>query len=105
AGYGFFCGAFAQCYWGRLFANVLLVDDGHGERVALVTTDLHAGTRYLVERLASLVAPSTGLTIDRIVLAASHTHGGPGHIYGGRHFDAMVANGKGFDLVTAPRHR
>jgi neutral ceramidase len=101
AGYGFFCGAFAQCYWGRLFANVLLVDDGHGERVALVTTDLHAGTRYLVERLASLVAPSTGLTIDRIVLAASHTHGGPGHIYGGRHFDAMVANGKGFDLVTA----
>jgi neutral ceramidase len=100
AGYSFFFGPYARCVWGRLQANVLLVDDGAGERVAFITTDLHAGTRYLVERLAERVAPTTGLSIDRIVLAASHTHGGPGHIYGARHADAMVANGKGFDLTT-----
>jgi len=101
AGYGFFLGKYARCFWGRLRANVLVIDDGAGERVALVATDLHTGTRYLVERIAQRVAPSTGLRIDRIVLAASHTHAGPGHIYGARHSDAMVANGKGFDIVTA----
>lgn len=52
---------------GRLFANVLVIADANGSQVALVSADLHAGFRYLVEQAAALLAERgvKGLTVDR----------------------------------------
>ncbi|HEV8324671.1 MAG TPA: neutral/alkaline non-lysosomal ceramidase N-terminal domain-containing protein [Myxococcota bacterium] len=93
----------AQGAWGRLFATVLVIDDGKAERVALVAADLHTGTRWLAERVAALVAPATGVRVDRLFLGASHTHRGPGHDYANRVFDSVVSTplGSGFDLDTS----
>ena len=76
--------------YGRLFANVLVLDDGFGERVALVQCDLHGGSRWVTERVAQLVAPTTGITTERLWLAASHTHRGPGAIYANHTYDRIA---------------
>lgn len=72
----------------KLFARVLVLDDGEGERVALITADLHAGSRYLAERIAALTA-SEGLHIGRVVLVGAHNHAGPGNLYASAYFDAF----------------
>ncbi len=81
---------------GRLFANVLVIDDGR-ERVALVTLDLHAGSRYLAEAIAAEIPPKRGLPVDRIVLAATHTHYGPAGLYGDPMYDVRAGSSEGFD--------
>src|SRR5262245_46376108 len=63
AGYGAFPSVPARRLWGRLFATALVIDDGQGERVALVGVDLHAGTRYLAEHVANVIGPDTGLGV------------------------------------------
>src|SRR3954466_15743831 len=64
SGYGSFRSEAATRMCGRLFATALVLDDGHGERVALVSVDLHAGTRYLAELAAARTGPSCGVGID-----------------------------------------
>jgi neutral ceramidase len=75
----------------KLFARVLVLDDGAGERVALITADLHAGTRYLCERVAALTA-SEGFHVGRVVLVGAHNHAGPGNLYGTPYFDAFCTS-------------
>ena len=103
SGYGSFRSEAAQRMCGRLFATTLVLDDGRGERVALVAIDLHAGTRYLAELAAARLAASCGVGIDRLFLAGTHTHSGPGHIYGNTLFDGMTAAGRGLDERGAAR--
>ncbi len=80
---------------GRLFANVLVLGEGE-ERLALVQVDLHAGTWYLSEKIASLLPKSLGLSLDRVVLCGSHTHSGPGGIYGTGMYDKRGSSSGGF---------
>ena len=75
----------------HLFARVLVLDDGEGERVALITADLHAGSRYLCERVAALTA-SEGFHVGRVVLVGAHNHAGPGNLYGSPYFDAFCTS-------------
>ena len=75
----------------RLFARVLVLDDGEGERVALIAADLHAGSRYLCERVAELTA-SEGFHVGRIVLAGAHNHAGPGNLYANPYFDMFATS-------------
>ena len=89
--------------WGRLFATALVLDDGAGGRVALVAIDFHAGTRYLAELVARETGPELGIGIDRLFLSASHTHSGPGHVYGNTLYDRMAAAGQGLDRAGADR--
>jgi hypothetical protein len=92
---------------GRLWANVLVVDDGKHERVALITIDMMAGSRFLSERLAERVAAATGLSVERIFLAGSHTHRGPGWVWGNATYDRITATAdlsnwdSHFDLALA----
>ncbi len=79
----------ARAAWGRLFARVLVLDDGQGERVALIAADLHAGTRYLTERLAEHTA-ALGLHVGRLFLAGTHNHSGPGNIYANTYYDTFA---------------
>ncbi len=78
--------------YGRLFASALVLDDGRGERVALVTADLHAGARYIAEHVAErLAAAPNCLHIGRLLLAGTHTHSGPGNMYGSVFYDAFAS--------------
>ncbi len=75
----------------RLFARVLVLDDGHGERVAFITADLHSGTRYLTERIALLTA-AQGFHVGRVVLVGAHTHSAPGNLYATAYYDAFCTS-------------
>ena len=75
----------------KLFARVLVLDDGAGERVALIAADLHAGSRYLCERIAALTA-SEGFHVGRVVLVGAHNHAGPGNLYATPYFDAFCTS-------------
>jgi len=97
----------AQGCFGRLFANVLLIEDDQGNRAALIAADLHAGSRYLHERLGARMA-DIGLSTERIFIAASHTHRGPSSIYGNHSYDRLAGPAwvnrnwtQHFDQVTA----
>jgi neutral ceramidase len=79
----------ARAAWGRLFARVLVLDDGQGERVALIAADLHAGTRYLTERLAEHTA-ALGLHVGRLFLAGTHNHSGPANLYANTYYDTFA---------------
>ena len=103
AGFGSIRSEVSRRVWGRLFATALVLDDGSGGRVALVAIDFHAGTRYLAELVARETAPELGIGIDRLFLSGSHTHSGPGHVYGNTLYDKMAAGGYGLDRVGAER--
>lgn len=84
----------------RLFARVLFLQGTNGERVALCVTDLHSGTRYLLECIANQTA-SIGITADHLLLMGTHTHTGPAWIYGNSLFDSFTSNMPGFDQGLA----
>jgi neutral ceramidase len=103
AGFGSIRSEVSRRLWGRLFATALVIDDGAGGRVALVAIDFHAGTRYVAELVARETGPELGIGIDRLFLAGSHTHSGPGHVYGNTLYDRMTAGGQGLDRGGAER--
>jgi neutral ceramidase len=103
AGFGSIRSEVSRRVWGRLFATALVLDDGAGGRVALVAIDFHAGTRYLAELVANELGPEIGIGIDRLFLAGTHTHSGPGHVYGNTLYDRMAAGGEGLDRTGAER--
>ena len=81
----------------RLHARVLLLEDASGERFAFVAGDLPQVSLLLHRRVAELVAEETGLGADRILLAATHTHAGPGHFFEARAYNANGSSVEGFD--------
>lgn len=103
AGFGSIQSEVSRRLWGRLFAAALVLDDGAGTRVALVSIDFHAGARYLTELVAREIAPELGIGIDRLFLAGTHTHSGPGHVYGNTLYDKMTGGGLGLDRKGAAR--
>ncbi len=62
---------------GRLTARAIVVEDREGDRAAVVCVDLGMSSRLLRARVAEAVSAETGLDVDRIMLAATHTHAGP----------------------------
>lgn len=60
-----------------LFAKVLVLDDGQGERLAIVTLDLIGVPRPLRENLEQTLEKTYGLPPRALLINASHTHCGP----------------------------
>src|SRR6187402_3241980 len=102
-GFGPFKGRPARRMFGRLFATVLLLDDGAGHRVLLIACDLHAGIRYITEHVAARLAVPLGLKIENVWITASHCHSGPGHIYAEHFYDYYTTAFHGFDKATVHR--
>lgn len=96
SGMGFLDPVHAEGWLGRLWATVLVLDDGQGGRVAIVAFDLHVASRPIVERIAARVGPLTGIGIDRIFPTAIHTHYGPGNFYGDDFYDRVAGGDSGF---------
>jgi neutral ceramidase len=59
-----------------LFAHALVLDDG-ASRVGIVSVDTLGVDRHLVNRVRSDVAARTQIPPDRLLVLATHTHGGP----------------------------
>jgi len=60
-----------------LWAKALVIEDRRGERGVIVTADLIGLTREISDAVAARLRRRTGIQRERIVLNASHTHGGP----------------------------
>jgi neutral ceramidase len=98
--------------YGRLLANAYVLDDGKGQRVAIVQADLGGIPgevhTYVADHLASV-----GITRDHLLISATHTHGSVGAMWqnggyaalGGDEYDPRVfyavANGLIKAITTA----
>jgi hypothetical protein len=60
-----------------LHARALALEDRSGERAVLVTADLIGLSASTASRLTDQLSRRHGLARDRVLLAFSHTHGGP----------------------------
>jgi neutral ceramidase len=60
-----------------LHAKALALEDAAGSRAVIVSLDLLGVTADVTARVAERVAARTGLSRERLLLAASHTHCGP----------------------------
>jgi neutral ceramidase len=85
----------ATGFWTRLYCRAFVLDAG-GERVALVSCDLPAIGALLQRAVAAgasgVVAP------NRIFLAATHTHAGPGHFFESEAYTGLLSTRRpGFD--------
>lgn len=60
-----------------LHAKALALEDAEGTRVVLVTMDLLGFRSDWADQVAAKILRETGLTRDRILFNASHTHAGP----------------------------
>lgn len=92
----------AAGYRTRLYVRALVLKDGEGEAVALLVADLAHVSPLLHRLTAAKVASRTGLTADRIIISATHTHAGPGHFYSEKQYNGFGSSVAGFDtaLVT-----
>lgn len=61
----------------ELFAKALALEDNHGGRVVIITTDILGFPGSVSEAIAKRLASSNGLRRDQVVFTSSHTHSGP----------------------------
>jgi len=92
-------GAQAVGYRLRLYARVLVLADGGGNRLALVVADLPLSSSLLHRRVAALTARTDGIGVDRLVIAVTHTHAGPGHFFEATGYNDEGSSVLGFDPV------
>jgi len=67
--------------------------------MALVTTDLGAGSLILHHRIAELIAPHTDIPAHALSLLTTHTHSGPGQFLDNDFYNLNSSNRPGFDPV------
>lgn len=72
-----------------LQARVFVFASPQGGPVAVVVADLMSGTDALQRRLEALSQP-LGFGEGRVMLVGTHTHTGPGNIYGWRLYDSLA---------------
>jgi neutral ceramidase len=97
-------GAVARGYWGRLRATAFYFEDPTGRGLALVSIDLFAVPSALHRALAAHFtsgnpANTTGVVLppERLVLAATHTHQGPGNYLSAENYNALGSSRSGFN--------
>jgi neutral ceramidase len=83
-------------HWLRLKGRIVALEDADGTRLALVQADLGASSALLHRRLAANLA-DLGIGPASLLLATTHTHGGPGGFFGHRFYNEWVASRAGFD--------
>ena len=89
----------ARGYRLRLYARALLLEDSGGNRIALVVADLPLGSALLHRRVAALTAAADSIGLDRLVIAVTHTHSGPGHYFEAAAYNEVGSSVAGFDPV------
>ncbi len=82
-----------------LYARALVLEDSLGERIALVTVDLPTMAIRIHRLVAEAVVAETGIGADRLVIAATHTHSGPGGIADAAYYNAFGSAVSGYDTL------
>jgi len=74
-------GKVSRGYWTRLYARAFFFRDAQGDTLALVSCDLFAIPAGLHSEVARIVASEHDVSLvpDALILAATHTHHGPGN--------------------------
>jgi len=78
----------------RIKARAVYVNDGKGHSVALVQTDLTAGSLLLHHKVAEAVAETTGLRPGDIAVTASHSHSAPVNFFDNDFYNKHMSSGK-----------
>jgi neutral ceramidase len=94
-------GKVAQGVRGRLFARALYLEDAAGHCAALCFVDLMSASRYVLEQTAAQTAAASGVSVDRLIVAGTHTHTGPGQFFGNSLYDTFAQCQPGFDQGLA----
>jgi len=81
----------------RLYARAIYLEDARGERLALVQCDLGAISSLLHRRVAARIVEATGISADRLLMAATHTHSAPGAYFGSAIYNLLGSARIGFD--------
>jgi neutral ceramidase len=86
----------------RLYARALYLEDARGEHVVLVQCDLGAISALLHLQVARAIVQETGISVDRLLIGATHTHAGPGGYFGTAYYNFWGSNRPGYDpyIVT-----
>jgi neutral ceramidase len=87
----------AAGYRARLHARALVLEDRRGEMLALVVADLPFTSVILHRRVAELVRGRAPIGADRLMLAATHTHSGPGHYLDAESHNRHGSSVSGYD--------
>ncbi len=90
-------GGVARGWRGRLEARAIALVDGRGETVVLCSVDLGIVPLGLHREVARRVHDRTGVGADRILLAATHTHAGPGNIFSWQSYNDHGSGRSGYD--------
>ncbi len=98
-------GDVARGHWMRLRARAFFFEDRKGRTLALVSADLFAIPAGLHARVARLVAQrlaekkvAVALAPEALVIAATHTHHGPGNFLTARIYNQFGSSYPGFSL-------
>lgn len=78
----------AKGYWLRLKGRIVALQEGE-QRVVLLQLDLGASSALLHRRLASALT-DVGVGPHNLLMATTHTHGGPGAFFGHRFYNRFV---------------
>lgn len=82
-------------YWLRLKARVLALE-AHGQRLLMVQMDLGGASSLMHRRIAAELVDQ-GIDPSRLVMSATHTHGGPGGYFGDRFCNHLIPARNGYD--------
>ena len=96
-------GRLARGYRTRLYARALVLESGAGERLAIVATDLGMMSAEVHRRAARIVYSERGkwLGADRLIVAATHTHSGPGNFFDASAYNMIGSTVIGYDSMLA----
>lgn len=86
----------------RLYARALVLQDTSGERIAIVVPDLPQVSAVLQRETVSdgRMPADHCIGADRLLLAATHTHAGPGHFFMARLINEQGSSVAGFDTTV-----
>ena len=93
-------GRISRGVWMRLHARAVCFEDADGHSLAMVSADLWAMPAGLADRIAELVSSEYGvprLAREQIILAATHTHNGPGNFSSSVVYNELGSPESGFD--------
>ncbi|WP_430460114.1 neutral/alkaline non-lysosomal ceramidase N-terminal domain-containing protein [Thalassolituus sp. LLYu03] len=78
----------------RIKARVVYLNDGKGQALAVVQTDLTAASLLLQHEVASRVAEKTGLGAGDIAITASHSHSAPVNFFDNDFYNKHMSSGQ-----------
>lgn len=78
----------------RLKARVVYLNDGLGQSMALVQTDLAAGSLLVHHQVSQRVAALTGLQPKDIVITGSHSHSAPVNFFHNDFYNKHMSSGQ-----------